>query len=514
VPLRQVFTGDASQLQRELEKTQQQYARLESQLQRLTRESQESGRAAEQAGRDGGGGIDELTNKVGGAIAGYLSLEAAIQATNRALEDQRRISREALEEQLTVSDTQAEVRRALGDVGDAQFRRVLSQIQGIQTETGIADVRQLNLATAAALSASGGDIQRALATTAAAGRAGRGSPEAMQAISSGALAVANLVPGVTPEQAISFMQQGFGQAFISDIGVMARPSVEAMGAVMPTVASQDSQESARQTMALFAAMTRMRGDPTGRETGSILAVTMSRAREFFGGDVPGMTDAEQRRMREQLGEDPGTLFGRLQQLRESPESVRQQFFRMFGAATFRPFVEEFIQGQGLPMAQAAAGQIGFDVGAFERLATSLETATPELQAAMTEARGAGGFQQDVLLSRRLAMREEAARIRERAFEQIQPGLAERVSEYMWWPVNWLVEGAGNLIGRDPVEASIRGELAAMERMKANVRPLAGEATAVQREQLAIIKDATDRLTQMLQQLSATAAQAQPNRHHE
>lgn len=297
--VKQTFVGDAKQLTRELQKVQREYAKLSQEVQQSVDTSTK--------------GTDSAVKGLGRQLTAMISFGAAVQTVNQFLEKSAELQTKALEAGRKLADATPGIVRNFGGNLEA-LPAFIQQSEAIRSQTSIADVQQFRGALSAALSSSGGiqgpDVggltAGQVASLQAVGAAARLFPDDPAGLSSAAaatLALRSEAGTGGPEQSLGFLL-GVGRlSSVTDTGKIIEGVTPAAiaGVASVRLAGGDPRLAARQSAAIFAALTKRTFDKTGTTSSTATINLAANLQKFFQG-------------RE---DDPGTLFGRIEALQAS-----------------------------------------------------------------------------------------------------------------------------------------------------------------------------------------------------
>lgn len=404
----QTFTGDASNLEKAYQSLAKEVARLESANQKL------AGQMAAQS--DGvARGMKSQENAIGSALSsvksyatGFLSVGAAVALANKALEEQRRLSKEIADTNIEAGKSQGDVLTNLVGVDPGEQRRILGEINRIQRDTGFGSIEELNRGAAAAISASGGDVAGALDALREAAKLSVLKPEQLKTVAGGALDV-RAASGVQDNREnlgllLSFQSAARG----TDLERVARNAAPAIGSMAKSVPT-DQKEASRQSAALLAALSQGAKDFTLESTATAGIQLADHMTEFFTKGI--QKEANGRKFTVRPPQDPQTIAGRVEFLQQN-DRFRKLFIENFvdkGMETkfrepTRGLIDtkkaENMRGQGVvPVAdlfKQFQGSIQYQPQAVDELAKQLREATSQTRMASgAEAMKSAGQQADM-----------------------------------------------------------------------------------------------------------------------
>ncbi len=269
----QKFDADASAVEKELIKMRKAYDQLLSKV-------DEVGGKSEKSSKKQSDGMSKMLTGIVGAVGGYVSLTQALAVFNTEQERQIRLQKEAGTFTVTVAGSQAAIRNNLGDAKEGEFKDFLKSIREIQTETSFGDLKQLNMAAASILSATGGDTAATQALLRSTAPIFRQNPEELAVFAGGVADVAN-ASGSSAEEATALALAGFGNSRTT--------SLAAFGNVAKTIASGKAlmgsgnvKQDVEEITALFGTLSRFSGDSEGGPT-KTAEINFLKKMEAFGG---------------------------------------------------------------------------------------------------------------------------------------------------------------------------------------------------------------------------------------
>lgn len=291
----QTFTGDANQLNRELDKLSAQYAKLEQQIARATEASDKSAKSHETSAKSAVSSVYNL-------IAGYVTWTAAIDTVTAAMAKQREMQDKTLDFNVKLGQAQADLLRNAG----RDFDSLAKQLEGIQQRTNVG-LMPLTAAASAAVSGRPEGLtmpQMSGAIEAAAGMM-RERPADVAGFTQSLMQVMGAT-GITEGRTAAGMLQSIAAVSAipsaERVGRFAAPGMMAASIVDP----QDRARSALEAAAMFSMFTR-RGDPTGERSGTATVGMVGGLAEFFEGK-----------------QDPGSTLRRIEALQQN-EALRTKF---------------------------------------------------------------------------------------------------------------------------------------------------------------------------------------------
>jgi hypothetical protein len=351
----QKFDADASAVERELAKMRREYDKLLQKMDAVAKQSQRDRRLFN---------ID-LTAQIRGLAqmaAGYFSLQSAAALFNAELTRRIDLEKRLSDKTISVAASQAQVRKMIGNVTTDEFKGFLDQISAIQTQSGFADIGQMNNAAAAILSATGSNQKTTTEILAAVAPVFRDTPDQLAQFA-GAVADVMNVTKTDAQSASALALAGLSSARIEQLGGFANVA-QAVGSGRTLLGDLDDQTAGEQIIALFGTLSRFSKDKEGGPTRTA-AVTLLQKLEQFGGEggIPERLKAVQEqlaagRIREAdlLSGFEKTSFGAVRDLFRGGDEINQDLLTTI--STTKGSVEQ-----------------------FQALVNDLNTATPQLQAA-------------------------------------------------------------------------------------------------------------------------------------
>lgn len=389
--VQQKFDADGSALEKELAKMQREFDKLLKKVDDVEKKSVQSNKNQESA-------WDRHTKKIGSAVGSYFSLEAILGAVTRQYEKQLALQDKLHTKTMSIAQSQASVRKNIGDVSTEQFQSFLKSVQGIQGRTGFGDLSQLNAAAADVLSATGSDRGTTLAVLEAAAPIFKDKPEELSQFAGG---VADLMSasGSSAKEATALALAGFGNSRTTSLAAFKNvaQAIKSGGSFMDV----DGKQGAEEITALFGTLSRFSGDSEGSSTRTA-TVKLLRKLEEFGGS--GSTA-------ERLGRvQAGVASGKI-----DPEAFIKGFeAQSVGAVRDLLYSDSAIAGDLTKTFQSTRGS----GAAYDRLVGDLASGTTQLDAYNREqARAAAGDQRAVSAMGEVRVeREDIRRIYRSALE--------------------------------------------------------------------------------------------------
>lgn len=378
--VQQVFTGDASQLQREYEKLARSVTTLEGKLGQTTVKSEQLGRKHKESLGSASGAAGKLADSIIQVGAAYMTADAAIKAFNYDLEISKRLGSEA-------AKTQSDIGKALAKLGmnvldQKQFQQVVvPEVYRISKETGFADVGGLATAAGAAISASGGDTELGLDALRTAAKITKLTPESLQPMTEAvtdirrfsekrttsdesaglALSAGKFGRIVDPQQQASVLSKGIGSIVASSRG--------------------DKKDATEQAAEVIAALTLSMGDRMGDRSATAAISLSSQLDKLFTEGIDVSLGG--RKFKKKMKSDPGNLVDRIEALRED-EAMRKLFLQTahFEAGA-DPVIRDLLtnkKGQAAQTLNQSRESVGFDAGIVKEVEAIIENGTPEIAA--------------------------------------------------------------------------------------------------------------------------------------
>lgn len=307
---------------------------------------------------------DGAIKKLGTFTAGFVSAGSAISAITEYLREQQEIMTAAMEQQMELAKAQQESAKNLAAYSAFDRNQLLQEaVPEIARKTGFSDLGQLTLALGTAAS-SGATPEQAISAVQAAAGVDRLTPENVGNTAAGAVAILKQTGLQDARQAIALLQTAGTQAKITESSAIIKEMPAALGSTMMTVPGQDPQEAARQAAALFTNITQVAGDTKGASSATFQKDFANRMGTFFRDaektrvnarselqalqnkktplerDLVRMAELEKVIPQLEAMNDPGTLFGRLQILQQSPDIAKEFVGAGFGEQGFRPVLTQ------------------------------------------------------------------------------------------------------------------------------------------------------------------------------
>jgi len=369
---KQIFTGDASQLDACYKGLAQQVTRLEDQVHKLTTSSER--------------GMAGLLRGAAGAATQFIGLHAVIQSVNDDMAKMVRLQGEAAAAQRNLAGGQAEIILNTFGLDEKTVLKIAERGKEISAKYGLP--QPLVEATAGRLMGAGvGPFEKRMEALEVAASLTRHTPEALGPT---ALAVQQTqkMTGMSAEEAASLMQSAGSAAFIGDPAMQARFLQQVMSGVVAS-SSGDRRVAAEQGLELGSWLTQVVGEERGesaRTAGISLAAQMN---EFFTEglkiDGPGGM-----KLRVKPPEDPGSPIDRFRYLQEHPEFARPFLDRASFERLFESSIKKAILSPESAEAKLLAETeqtVKVDVPALKQQVQRLQTLTPQLATTTTAKQG-------------------------------------------------------------------------------------------------------------------------------
>ena len=256
--VRNKFTGDAKQLERELERIRRQMVKLEESNQKLATESKRRHKSANTAFAQIGKTARSQIASLKQLATSYLGVRTAIDLVVAGIRERKRLEDEAKGKSINVAGAQAKVIKNIGDASDNEIRDFFQQVSGVRDATGFKSQAQLLNASASILSATGGDQRKTVEILSEIAPFFRDAPDEIAQFG-GALADLMKNSGLDDAKgATAFALAIQGQARFENLGGFK--SVAPALAATNIATDGDVFEGARRGAALFAAFGSQAGD--------------------------------------------------------------------------------------------------------------------------------------------------------------------------------------------------------------------------------------------------------------
>lgn len=376
--IQQKFTGDASQLEREIEKLRMQQIKYEEQIKRITEESKKSADKQKEMLTGLGGGVERGISSLVKLAAGWMSVNTAISLVNKSIDDNAQRNERARLASLSVADAQAGVILNLGAGDDANKQAFLNQIGQLTKRTGFGSQVPILNAAASILSATGSDQSKTLSILGAATPLFKANPDQLP-VFGGVVGDVMKATGISdPNAAVAFALSIQGQSRFESLGGMKNVTPVLAGASIGF--RGDRQRNALEAAALFAAVGGELGDPEGGTTKTAVLKLIENIATATGGE--------------------GTLFEGLAKVQADPK-LRKGFKEFEGQAKL--LMESIVSdpnSQGFRAAQTARSFLSADPALALETSRQVQSLTESLIASSTEARAAGAIEGGQLTSGR------------------------------------------------------------------------------------------------------------------
>jgi hypothetical protein len=374
--VQQVFTGDASQLQREYEKLARSVTTLEGKLGQATTKSEQLAKKE----KEGMNGMQAAAKSAAGQLQqmalSYFSVEAAIAAVNTQLEIENRLQTAALDKQMSVAGAQAGL--ALNTLDEKEFKRAVAEIDVIAKDTQFAGQDKLTSAAAEAISAAGGDIDLALKGLRTAAGLTRITPEALRPMT-GATIDAARASGASTDEAAALVLSAGKTGRVVDPRQQADVLGKGIGGIVAS-SRGDRKQAAEQAAELIAALTTAMGDKMGdRSTTAAMSLSAQLDKFFTEGYKVRLGNREFTRKPDQ---DPGMVLDRMEKL-QGDQKLMESFLKN---AHFEAGAESIIkrmirepQGKEATTLADARKTVGYDTRVLDQVKASMDRGTPQLE---------------------------------------------------------------------------------------------------------------------------------------
>ena len=297
--------------------------------------AEKAANAFQQGAKDGATSFQSMGRSIVGeltAIAGgYFGIQEAIQLVNGHIEQQRELLGETREAHIALAAAQQDTFKNLiaSDVL-TQSKLIREAVPQLAKETGFSDLPKLTLAIGAGKSAGGTDDQ-ILSAIRASAPLNRLSPEGLDATVQGALLLAQTTGIDDARKNLNLLLSTADPALVKDPNKLAQLVPAAVANTVATTRGQDPVTASREAAALFATINKGGNDFQGESTVTNQATFTAYLNEFF----KNRTD------------DPGTVFGRLGQLKNSDELRAQFLEKLPGEAKFKVVLEQLTETTSL-----------------------------------------------------------------------------------------------------------------------------------------------------------------------
>lgn len=344
-----------------------------------------------------------------GAVAGtYLGVQEAIALVNDYLKEQEQLLQNALSKQNELAKAQQEAAKNLAGYKAIERDELLQKaVPELVRSTGVGGAEITDAISNAA--SAGATPDQAKAAAEAAARLNRLTPDKVAPNAGGIVSVMAQTGLQDPRQAAALLATAGPISKVDEAAAVAATLPLALGTAA-TVPNQRPEDAARQIAALYGVASNKGVDETGKSTATFLVDFNNRMNDLFSNMADKQVDARSkielidrkiekgtdteanRRDREQLLQflkesdgmrDPGTIFGRLEAIQQSP-GLQRQFLGeagKFGEQQFQVTLKELINSQSdaSKQLQTMAESIRADVQYFESTVTDNANATPQLR---------------------------------------------------------------------------------------------------------------------------------------
>ncbi len=370
MPAKLVVTTDDKDVQKALDAMVRKVQKLTDANRKLATESR---KATGQARR----GASALGSQLKSAVAGYMSVSAAIGLVNRGIQKQIELQDKAAGIQTTIADAQAKVIKNIGDATGAETKAEFAKVRKLTSDIGFQSEVPLLLAYSSIISATGsrGTTMNVLREVAP---LFRDQQEDMPEFGG---ALADVMKATGDDNAkrnaalILAMQSQLRLTSFSAFKEVA----PALGAAALADTSGDDLTAVRQGGAMFSALGKMSGDITGATSKTAVSNLARNLRDA----VPELQ----------------TSFARLAAVQASPELQEQVLASGFKGAV-KMYVEDLVRnprGKTATLMHAAYGKIQGSEATLDMKVAQLRGLTPELQNVGTT-RAAEGITEQFLTS--------------------------------------------------------------------------------------------------------------------
>lgn len=202
---------------------------------------------------------------------GYFSIQTAIQAVTKAMEEQKQVAEAAATVQVNVAGGQAAVLKNLGDVSKEESDRFFANLDRIRSDSKFSSIVPIQYAASDILSATGGNQEQTLDILRAVTPLFGTTPDQMASFG-GALADMQKASGITDaKQAAALMLGIQGQARFTSLDAFKNVAPALMA--VDIASSGDRLTDTREGAALFAGIGSQIGDTEGNLTkGAVVAL--------------------------------------------------------------------------------------------------------------------------------------------------------------------------------------------------------------------------------------------------
>lgn len=316
------FTSDDKEIIASIDKMNKKLAEMDEQNRKLAEQSKKNSDQAV-------GGFNQAITGLGKMAAGYLSINAALEAGNRLIRDQIELRQKAANVQLGTASSEREFLMNLGLVPGADQQAALNRLKELSKETGVAP-GHLYGAAASAMAASGGDLATAMKALKMTAPVAAHDPATATLLAGGTIDMSKATGGDL-ERAFDLMGL---------TGQMSRaPDWSAIGNNAPgvVVAMDALGFTPDEAVAAHSTIATLMGDKQLAKSGTATTTLASRLRKFF--PEHDTTDARGRVL--QKGHGAMTGAERFAMV-EGNEDMRRKFFQSLEESEAKPFIEQLL----------------------------------------------------------------------------------------------------------------------------------------------------------------------------
>lgn len=221
-----------------------------------------------------------MLSKVTGFVAGYASIQSAINLANSALRDQIELQKESLGIATEIAKSQAGATKNLTGLSAVQKAQVFAEAKKMQAEIGFSDQKYIVDAIGSGYSA-GGDIEATKSAVRASAALSRNAPDELATISAGAIDLSR-GSGITDAQKnLGFMLQVGAISRVEDPAALSRTLSPTISSGVSTVGGQNKQEASREIGALYSELNKYATDVKGMSTQTATTTLLAKMGEFF-----------------------------------------------------------------------------------------------------------------------------------------------------------------------------------------------------------------------------------------
>ena len=251
--VRTTFTSDDREIQKALDAMTRQMQKLREENAKLRGESKRSSDEFKL-------GAESALGAIGRMAAGYLTVQAALQAVNTELERKRRLEKEAADAQVDYATAEQQLLNNLATATREETRQALDAVGRISRQEGIAPA-QVALALSNAVSARGNlPVESAIQAVELSSRVAGLDAGSSQVLAGAILDAAAATGQTDAQQNLGYILGIAANARLTDLGGVGRNLVPA------TAALRSFGDDPRQAAALAAAATFPFGDASGEKT--------------------------------------------------------------------------------------------------------------------------------------------------------------------------------------------------------------------------------------------------------